>query len=393
MRTDALGNLICVRHAAKEGGRRIMVSAHMDHIGFVVLDADEHGFLRVHNAGGISKRASLNRHVVFANGVNGVVSNETERFSADDNKMTDLFIDIGAKDREDALSMVALGDVAVYAPDAFEMANGMIAAPAVDDRVGCAIALEAMKELGECENEVAFVFTVQEELGLRGARAAAYGVDPQIGVALDVTLSGDTPKGPKIAVKAGEGPCVKVRDSSLVCAPRVVKGLEEAAERVGVKTQREVLSAGGNDAARHAGRARGRAGGHHLHRLPLRPLRLRDHLPCRLRGREKDAGGVFASSRAYEKVHICGISAARLLSIPRKSGIMGKIGEPDAAGRGKRSPRRLFMRAAIGGYTDGQSRRGGSSAGTAQTLFNARQKLWHEGLPPAPRGDRHADGL
>ena len=247
MRTDALGNLICVR-AGKEGGRRVMVAAHMDHIGFVVLDADEHGFLRVHNAGGISKRASLNRHVVFANGVHGVVSNETERFSADDNKMSDLFIDIGAKDRADALSMVALGDVAVYAPDAFELANGMIAAPAVDDRVGCAIALEAMKELGECENEVAFVFTVQEELGLRGARAAAYGVDPQIGVALDVTLSGDTPKGPKIAVKAGEGPCVKVRDSSLVCSPRVVKGLEEAAQRVGVRTQREVLSAGGNDA-------------------------------------------------------------------------------------------------------------------------------------------------
>ena len=247
MRTDALGNLICVR-AGKEGGRRVMVAAHMDHIGFVVLDADEHGFLRVHNAGGISKRASLNRHVVFANGVNGIVSNETERFSADDNKMSDLFIDIGAKDRADALSMVALGDVAVYAPDAFELANGMIAAPAVDDRVGCAIALEAMKELGECENEVAFVFSVQEELGLRGARAAAYGVDPQIGVALDVTLSGDTPKGPKIAVRAGEGPCVKVRDSSLVCSPRVVKGLEEAAQRVGVKTQREVLSAGGNDA-------------------------------------------------------------------------------------------------------------------------------------------------
>ena len=255
MRTDALGNLICVR-AGKEGGRRVMVAAHMDHIGFVVLDADEHGFLRVHNAGGISKRASLNRHVVFANGVNGVVSNETERFSADDNKMSDLFIDIGAKDRADALSMVALGDVAIYAPDAFELANGMIAAPAVDDRVGCAIALEAMKELGECENEVAFVFTVQEELGLRGARAAAYGVDPQIGVALDVTLSGDTPKGPKIAVKAGEGPCVKVRDSSLVCSPRVVRGLEEAAGRVGVRTQREVLSAGGNDAgAMQAARA------------------------------------------------------------------------------------------------------------------------------------------
>ena len=147
MRTDALGNLICIRRAAGEGGRRIMVSAHMDHIGFVVLDADKHGFLRVHNAGGISKRASINRHVIFANGVNGVVSNETESFSADDGKMSNLFIDIGAKDREDALSMVSLGDVAVYVPDAFELANGMVAAPAMDDRVGCAIALEARRSL------------------------------------------------------------------------------------------------------------------------------------------------------------------------------------------------------------------------------------------------------
>ena len=238
--------------------------------------------------------------------------------------------------------MVALGDVAVYAPDAFEMANGMIAAPAVDDRVGCAIALEAMKELGDCENEVAFVFTVQEELGLRGARAAAYGVDPQIGVALDVTLSGDTPKGPKIAVKAGEGPCVKVRDSSLVCSPRVVKGLEEAAERVGVKTQREVLSAGGNDAARHAGRARGRAGGHHLHRLPLRPLRLRDRSPLPTARARRRCWWSFCASRAYKSIFVEFLRRVYCQS-RRKSGIMGKIGEPDAAGRGKRLPRRFFM--------------------------------------------------
>ena len=96
-------------------------------------------FCGVHNAGGISKRASLNRHVVFANGVNGIVSNETERFSADDNKMSDLFIDIGAKDREDALSMVFPRRRGRLRPDAFELANGMIAAPAMDDRVGCAI--------------------------------------------------------------------------------------------------------------------------------------------------------------------------------------------------------------------------------------------------------------
>lgn len=245
VRTDAMGNLICLKKGA---GRRIMVAAHMDHIGFVVLDADEKGFLRVHNAGGISKKASINRHVVFANGVHGVLSNEMEDFSADDNRMTNLFIDIGARDREDALNLVGIGEVAVYSPDAFEMANGLIAAPAMDDRVGCAIAVEALRQLGACENEVAFVFSVQEEVGLRGATAAAYGVDPDIGVALDVTLAGDTPKGVKVAMAVGEGPCVKVRDGGMVASPKVVAGMEEAARRAGISVQREVLMAGTTDA-------------------------------------------------------------------------------------------------------------------------------------------------
>ena len=292
MRTDALGNLICVR-AGKEGGRRVMVAAHMDHIGFVVLDADEHGFLRVHNAGGISKRASLNRHVVFANGVHGVVSNETERFSADDNKMSDLFIDIGAKDRADALSMVALGDVAVYAPDAFEMANGMIAAPAVDDRVGCAIALEAMKELGECENEVAFVFTVQEELGLRGARAAGLrrrSADRR-GAGRDPLRR--HPQGPEDRRQSRGRP---LRQGARQL-PGLLPARGQGAGRGRGARWRENAARGAlrrrQRRGRDAGRARGRAGGHHLHRLPLRPLRLRDHLPCRLRGREKHAWWSF----------------------------------------------------------------------------------------------------
>lgn len=250
MESDALGNLICIKKGTKAdaSGRRIMVSAHMDHIGFVVIDADEKGFLRISNVGGIHKSASINRHVVFENGVNGIVSNEQENFSADDRKMSNLFIDIGANDRDEALQMVSIGDVAVYAPGVIEMMNGIVAAPAMDDRVGCAIAIETMKVLGECENDVAFVFSTQEEVGLRGARTAAYAVDPEIGIALDVTLSGDTPKGVKIAVKLGEGPCIKIRDSGSVSSPKVVRGMEAAAERANVCCQREVLIAGGTDA-------------------------------------------------------------------------------------------------------------------------------------------------
>lgn len=245
-RIDALGNLIAVR---KGEGKRIMFAAHMDHIGFVVTDIDDNGFLRVFNVGGISKVNSIHRHVVFANGVSGVIANETENAMANITNINTMFIDIGARDRSDAEKMVKIGDVAVYAPDFFELGNNMMAGPAMDNRVGCCVLIGMLRALRDRKNEIVAVFTTQEEVGLRGARAAAYEVDPDFGIALDVTLCGDTPKGPKISVKAGEGPCVKILDSSLICSPAVVKMMEDAAQRSGVRYQREVLTAGGTDAA------------------------------------------------------------------------------------------------------------------------------------------------
>ena len=246
MRIDALGNLIAVRHGE---GKKLMFAAHMDHIGFVVTDIDEKGFLRVFNVGGINKLNSINRHVVFANGVNGVISNETENVAENLRDVTHMFIDIGARSREEAAAKVKLGDVAVYAPDFFELGDDLMAGPAMDNRAGCCVLVGVIRALKERSNEVVAVFTTQEEVGLRGARAAAYDVNPDYGIALDVTLCGDTPKGPKIAVKAGEGPAVKIMDSSLICSPAVVRLMEDAAERAGVKYQREVLTAGGTDAA------------------------------------------------------------------------------------------------------------------------------------------------
>ena len=243
---DALGNLICVKKGA---GKRIMLAAQMDQIGFVVTNVDEHGFLRVSNVGGIRKFVSLNRHVVFENGVSGVLTYETEKFNPADNNMDSLFIDIGAADRADALKRVQIGDVAVYSPDIFDLGDGMVAGPAMDDRCGCAIVVGVLRALKDCPNAVVAVFTTQEEVGLRGAKVAAYSVAPDLGIALDVTQSGDTPKGPKIAVKAGEGPCVKVFDSSQICSPKVVALLEKAADAAGVRYQREVLTAGGTDAS------------------------------------------------------------------------------------------------------------------------------------------------
>ena len=246
MRIDALGNLVAVRHGE---GKKLMFAAHMDHIGFVVTDIDENGFLRVFSVGGINKLNSINRHVVFANGVHGVISNENENVMDNIRDVTKMFIDIGAKNREEAAAKIKLGDVAVYAPDFFDLGDDMMAGPAMDNRVGCAVLVGMLMNVKERNNELIAVFTTQEEVGLRGARAAAYDADPDYGIALDVTLCGDTPKGPKIAVKAGEGPTVKIMDSSLICSPKMVRIMEDAAERNGIKYQREVLTAGGTDAS------------------------------------------------------------------------------------------------------------------------------------------------
>ncbi len=244
-RIDALGNLICTRRGE---GKKLMFAAHMDHIGFVVTEIEEKGYLRVFNVGGINWLNSMNRHVVFGNGVSGILSVETRDLK---DHMTDpnhMFIDIGATSREEAERMVSRGDVAVYASDVFDLGADMIAGPAMDNRVGCAVLVGMLMSLKERNNEIVAVFTTQEEVGLRGARAAAYDVNPDIGIALDVTISGDTPNGARVAMKVGEGPCVKIMDMSLICSPKVVSLMEAAAERAGVKYQREVLTAGGTDA-------------------------------------------------------------------------------------------------------------------------------------------------
>lgn len=242
---DAMGNLICVRRGE---GKRVMLAAHMDQIGFMVTDIDENGFLRVAAVGGINAYNSIHRRVVFENGVTGVIARETRDVKIEAVAMDRMFIDIGAEDRQAAESMVSIGDVAVYVPDVAFLQNDMVTAPALDNRAGCAVLVETLKAIHTRNNQICAVFTVQEEVGLRGAKAAAFDLEPDFGIALDVTLCGDTPKGPRISVKAGKGPCVKIMDSSVVCSPVVVEKMEQAAEKAGVPWQREVLTAGGTDA-------------------------------------------------------------------------------------------------------------------------------------------------
>ena len=143
--------------------------------------------------------------------------------------------------------MVAIGDVAVYAPDFTALGRHKVASPAMDDRCACALLAELLMYADGQKNNIVGVFSTQEEVGLRGATVAAYTVQPDIGLALDVTGWGDTPETKLPAVKLGEGPAVKIMDRSMIATPWVRDKLFEAAEAAGVSVQREVLSYGGTD--------------------------------------------------------------------------------------------------------------------------------------------------
>ena len=243
--TDALGNLICRK---KGSGKKVLFAAHMDSIGVVATYIDEKGFIRFSQVGGLFKGDLINITVRFANGTRGVISYE-EKTPFKDLTLDNLFIDIGAKDRADAEKQVQVGDFAVFEAPRFEQ-NGVLCGPYLDNRIGCVTLLRAMEQVGETDNDLYFVFTAQEEVGLRGAGAAAFAVQPDVAIAVDVTDTGDLPeRKTPMAVDMGKGPTVKVMDRSVICTPAVCAALEQAAHDCGVATQREILQFGGTDTA------------------------------------------------------------------------------------------------------------------------------------------------
>ncbi|MEM5775167.1 MAG: M20/M25/M40 family metallo-hydrolase, partial [Anaerolineaceae bacterium] len=183
--------------------------------------------------------------VRFTNGTNGVIGVEKPAFGKTLPEMSKFFIDVGATSRENC--PVRPGDAAAFWR-AFEDMGDRLAAKAMDDRIAVAISIEAMKQMGESPNEVYFVFTTQEEVGLRGAQTSAFGLDPDIGLAVDITDSFDTPNDHQIDIRMGKGPAIKVMDGYLVVDPRIVDWMGQAAERIGIPHQYEVLPFGGTDA-------------------------------------------------------------------------------------------------------------------------------------------------
>ncbi len=249
LRVDNLGNLI-VHIAPRPSesavqGRKIMLVAHMDEIGVMATHIDERGFVRFIPIGGVRPHTCPGGRVRFLNGASGVIGVERSEDPGKVPAFEQMFIDLGAS--EQAGCPVQVGDVAGFERPFLDLGK-RLASKTMDDRIGVAVLIEVMRQLGETPHEVDFVFSVQEEVGVRGATVAAFSLEPDLGLAVDVTAWGDTPKSARMEISLGKGPAIKVRDSGMLADPRVVDWMVRTAEGAGLPYQLEVLEWGGTDA-------------------------------------------------------------------------------------------------------------------------------------------------
>ncbi|MBN1150107.1 M42 family metallopeptidase [candidate division WOR-3 bacterium] len=245
IRTDSLGNLIVRK---KGPGKKILVAAHMDEIGVIVNYIDERGFLRFAPVGGVYPLIAVGQRVVFEDGTQGAVGSETRDITPGSvPPLSKMFIDIGAKDKKDAAGKIEIGAKAGFS-QAFSVNGQRWISKAMDDRIACAVIVDALKKIKKPANDLYFVFTVQEEVGLRGAKTSAYAIDPDLAIAVDVTGTGDTPKGFVMSVELGKGPGLKVMDASIVVTEKMKKFMKSTAEKRNIPFQNEILVYGGTDA-------------------------------------------------------------------------------------------------------------------------------------------------
>ncbi len=245
--TDNLGNLI----ACKKGvgtGASVMLCAHMDEIGFFVTFIEESGMLRVATVGGISCVASAYSEVISERGTRGVLVPDGKvkpaELTADK-----LYIDLGVKSRKEAEKRVSVGDFFVAAGGVRRLSGKRVCGRPLDDRVGCAVVLAIAEALWQTPlaGDVFYVFSVQEEVGCRGARPATFALRPDYALCFDVTGTGDTPGAGTMACSLGGGAAVKIKDNSVICHEEVVNKLCTLAKEKGIPYQREILTYGGTD--------------------------------------------------------------------------------------------------------------------------------------------------
>ena len=240
---DNMGNLI----AHKRGnGKKIMLCAHMDEIGFFVTSIDDKGFIHIAPIGGINFLSASFSEVISENGVHGVLVPSSKDGVP---KAEDTYIDIGAKDKKSAERKVAIGEYFTLEPKLRRLQGNRYIGRPFDDRIACAILVEAIKTIKKSPNDLYFVFSVQEEVGGRGSKPASYSIAPDIGIALDVTGTGDKPGSKPMEVKLGGGCAIKIKDSGVICSYDLACKMREIAKEGKIKYQDEILLYGGTDAS------------------------------------------------------------------------------------------------------------------------------------------------
>lgn len=248
--TDVLGNVICHK---KGSGKKVMLAAHLDAVGFMVTGIDKDGFAEFTGIGGHTSAELIGCRVLFANGTRGVIrakeKDETLSKHWNEIRYTDLYLDLAAADFAEAASLVGVGDLAVFEGEPKEVAGGRIMGPYADDLIGCVVLLKAMEQLKKSDYDCYFVFTAQEEVTGRGAQTAALGILPDIAIAVDVCSTHDTPEEDKqvTVLELGKGPTLKIKDYGVICSPALNARLRAIAETNGIAVQREILIGGGTD--------------------------------------------------------------------------------------------------------------------------------------------------
>ena len=256
---DNMGSIIATKKGSKKAPK-IMLAAHMDEIGFLVRFIDDNGFIKFSKIGGIVDSILVNLTVTIHSSVGedviGVIGSKPPHVTKPEERKKvipsdELFIDIGAKDKEDAEKMVAIGDVITFNSLFVEYPNNYIMSKAIDNRAGCYVLIEVLKRINT-DATVYCVGTVQEEVGLKGAKTSAFKLNPDLAIALDVTLSGDHPgiKPEEAPVVAGKGPAIILADASgrgILTQQSVKDMLIKAGDENDIPYQLEVSDGGTTD--------------------------------------------------------------------------------------------------------------------------------------------------
>ena len=254
---DNLGNVITLKKGSSNpDGKKAMVGAHMDEIGFIVTHIDDNGFLRFHTLGGFDPKTLTAQRVIVhgKEDVIGVMGSKPIHVMSPEErnkvvKTSDFFIDLGLS-KEEVEKIISIGDPITRERELIEMGD-CVNCKSIDNRVSVFILIETLRNLGEVPYAVYGVFTVQEEVGLRGANVSAHTINPDFGFGLDTTIAFDLPGAQphEKVTELGKGTAIKIMDASTICDYRMVAYMKQLADKHEIPWQPEVLTAGGTDTA------------------------------------------------------------------------------------------------------------------------------------------------